>query len=111
MGRFHTPSAPMFMGQGTLGIAEGTQNHAKYGNGDGVMIAGDVRSLARRYCRRGVKVVHHEYPLSHVTAVPAWAPQAYSWLIGRFGDSPAPSSCGHIKPGNSLAPLKLVPAG
>lgn len=56
MGRFHTPTAPMFMGQGSLGIAEGTPDHATYGSGDGVMVAGDVRSLARRYCRRGVVV-------------------------------------------------------
>jgi len=111
MGRFHTPTAPLFMGQGTLGVAEGTPNHPTYGSGDGVMIAGDVRSLARRYCRRGVAVEHHQYPLSHVTAVATWAPQAYAWLVGRFGDSPAPSNCDDIKRGNSLAPLQGVPAG
>ncbi len=111
MGRFHTPAAPLFIGQGTGGVLEGTQVHHRYGNGDGVMVAGDVRSLARRYCRRGVPVDYHQYPLSHITSVADWAPQAYSWLLGRFGDSPAPSDCGHIKPGNSLAPLKLVPAG
>jgi hypothetical protein len=111
MGRSHTPTAPLFMGQGNLGLAEGTMNHPVLGSGDGVMVAADVRSLARRYCRRGVPVVHHEYPLSHVTAIAVWAPQAYTWLMGRFGDEPAPSSCGAIDPGNSLAPLKPVPPG
>ncbi|MEZ0579652.1 lipase family protein [Nocardioides sp. MH1] len=108
MGRFHTPTAPMFIGQGTGGVLEGTSPDEKLGNGDGVMVAGDVRALARRYCRRGVSVSYKQYPLSHVTAAAVWAPQAYAWLLGRFGDTEAPSSCGDIKPGNSLAPLKYV---
>jgi hypothetical protein len=111
MGRSHTPTAPMFIGQGTGGVLEGTNPHPRWGNGDGVMVAGDVRSLARRYCRRGVPVVYKQYPLSHVTAAAVWAPQAYAWLLGRFGDTAPDSSCGDISPGNSLAPLRVVPAG
>ena len=76
------------------------------------MVAGDVRSLARRYCRRGVVVVAPGVPAARTSRRSRlWAPQAYAWLIGRFGDSPAPSNCGDIQPGNSLAPLKVVPAG
>lgn len=111
MGRSHTPTAPMFIGQGTGGVLEGTSPHQRWGNGDGVMVAGDVRSLARRYCRRGVPVDYKQYPLSHVTAAAVWAPQAYAWLLGRFGDTAPTSSCGDIRRGNSLAPLHVVKAG
>jgi hypothetical protein len=101
----------MFIGQGTGGVLEGTNAHKRWGNGDGVMVAGDVRSLARRYCRRGVPVDYRQYPLSHVSAAAVWAPQAYAWLLGRFGDTAPPSSCGDIKRGNSLAPLHVVHPG
>jgi hypothetical protein len=108
MGRFGTPSAPMFIGQGTGGVLEGTQPSKTYGTGDGVMIAGDVRSLARRYCSRGVRVKYEQYALSHFTSVTQWLPSAYSWIQGRMAGQAAPSSCGSIKPGNSLAPQTVV---
>ncbi|GAB4010699.1 lipase family protein [Nocardioides ultimimeridianus] len=107
MGRFHTPTAPMFIGQGTGGGLEGTSPSKVYGSGDGVMIAGDVRSLAREYCSRGVTVKYTQYSLSHFTSVAQWLPAAYSWMMGRFAGTAAPSSCGSIAKGNSLAPLKL----
>lgn len=103
-----TPSAPMFIGQGTGGYLEGTQASATYGAGDGVMIAGDVRTLARTYCSRGVTVKYDEYLLSHFTSVAQWLPSAYTWLTARFAGIPAPSSCGKIAAGNSLAPIKLT---
>jgi hypothetical protein len=107
LGTRPNPTVPMFIGQGTLGEAEGTlASKAGLGPGDGVMIAGDVRSLARKYCAAGVRVVHHEYPLSHFTSVPVWLPQATAWLTARFGTSPAPTNCSTIKPGNPLTPLK-----
>lgn len=108
MSRNGTPSAPMFMGQGTGGQIEATQASKKYGDGDGVMIAGDVRTLARTYCRRGVRVEFTQYPLSHFTSVPLWLPQAYSWILDRFAGKTAPSSCGSIAPGNSIAPARLA---
>ncbi|HWU21994.1 MAG TPA: lipase family protein [Nocardioides sp.] len=107
MGRFHTPTAPMFIGQGNGGILEGTSPSKVYGAGDGVMIAGDVRTLAREYCRRGVTVKYTQYPLSHFTSVTEWLPAAYGWITARFAGKAAPSSCGSIARGNSLAPLKL----
>jgi len=103
-----TPTSPLFLGQGTGGNTEGTSGTKPgIGKGDGVMIAGDVRTLARTYCNRGVKVKYQQYAgLSHVPAATAWLPQAYSWLLDRFAGKKAPSSCGSIPVGNSLAPLK-----
>jgi hypothetical protein len=110
MGRNGTPTSPLFLGQGTGGYIEGTPGtKTGIGAGDGVMIAGDVRSLAREYCQRGVKVVYHQYEgLSHVPAAAAWLPQAYAWLLDRFAGKAAPTNCGSIKPGNSLAPLQAA---
>jgi len=104
-----TPSAPLFIGQGTGGTLEGTPgNKPGLGAGDGVMVAGDVRTLARTYCARGVKVIYRQYSgLSHTPAAALWAPQAYTWLLGRFGTSPAPSNCSTIAKGNPLTPVTL----
>ncbi|MFT4049280.1 MAG: lipase family protein [Solirubrobacterales bacterium] len=104
MGTGGTPTIPQFIGQGTGGELEGTQANATHGKGDGVMLAGDVRTLARQYCSAGVKVQYNEYALSHFTSVALWLPQAIGWLNDRFNGSSAPSNCGSIAPGNSLAP-------
>lgn len=109
MGTYGTPAAPMFIGQGTGGYAEGTNgNQPGIGPGDGVMIAGDVRSLVRQYCAKGVTITYREYPLSHIGTVPLWLPEAIPWLIARFGSTPAKSNCTTVKPGNSLAPIKYL---
>ena len=109
MGRAGTPSAPMFIGQGDGGYLEGTKPGGPgIGAGDGVMIAGDVRSLAREYCGRGVRVQYTQYPTSHFTSAPLFLPGAYSWLIGRFGGGTAPTSCGSIPAGNSLEPIHAI---
>lgn len=109
MGRTGTPSAPLFVGQGDGGYLEGTRPGGPgIGAGDGVMIAGDVRSLAREYCARGVRVQYTQYPTSHFTSVPLFLPAAYAWLVSRFGGAVAPSSCGSIPAGNSLAPIKAI---
>ncbi|WP_141012474.1 lipase family protein [Nocardioides sambongensis] len=106
MGTGGTPTAPMFIGQGNGGELEGTPaGGPDIGEGDGVMIAGDVRALARQYCDAGVRVKYAEYELSHFTSIATWLPQAYAWLLARFGPFRAPDNCGSIKPGNSLAPL------
>ncbi|HSX68724.1 lipase family protein [Nocardioides sp.] len=103
------PTVPMFIGQGTRGELEGTSGSKPgLGAGDGVMIAGDVRTLARKYCAAGVRVVHREYALSHFTSVALWLPQATTWLTARFGTTPAPTNCSTIKAGNPLTPLKAV---
>ena len=45
-----TPEIPLFIGEGANGELEGRSGNKKdIGAGDGVMIAGDVRTLARGY--------------------------------------------------------------
>ena len=107
MGTGGTPTAPLFIGQGAGGELEGTPGDKPgIGPGDGVMIAGDVRSLAREYCSRGVTVQYEQYEdLSHVPSAIEWLPEAYSWLAGRFLGLPAPQNCEQIAAGNSLEPL------
>ena len=110
MGSHATPSVPLFIGQGAGGELEGTPgNKPGIGRGDGVMIAGDVRSLAREYCGRGVPVQYVEYEsLSHVLSAAPWLLEATSWLTDRFAGVPAPQDCWSIAPGNSLAPISVV---
>ena len=105
MGSGGTPTAPLFIGQGAGGELEGTPGDKPgIGRGDGVMIAGDVRSLARAYCSRGVRVQYVQYEnLSHVPSALAWLPEAAAWLTGRFAGLSAPQDCAQIAPGNSLA--------
>ncbi len=107
MGSHGTPTVPLFIGQGAGGELEGTPGDKPgIGKGDGVMIAGDVRTLAREYCGRGVPVQYVEYEhLSHILSAIRWLPEAVSWLAGRFAGESPPQDCGQIPPGNSLAPI------
>ncbi|GAB2480704.1 alpha/beta hydrolase family protein [Jatrophihabitans fulvus] len=107
LGSQPTPTVPLFVGQGAGGETEGTPGTKPgIGRGDGVMIAGDVRSLARQYCRDGLKVSYKQYELtSHVATAALWLPDAYAWLLGRFGGQAAPTNCGSIAPGNPLTPI------
>jgi hypothetical protein len=106
MGTRGTPTIPLQISQGALGELEGTAgNKPGIGEGDGVMIAGDVRTLARQYCNKGTKVQYSQYLLGHIgTAVP-WIAEAMTWMNNRFLGFPAPSNCSSIEPGNSLAPI------
>jgi hypothetical protein len=109
MGTGGTPTVPMFIGQGTRGDFEGTPNaQPGIGAGDGVMIAGDVRSLARQYCAAGAKVLYKEYAASHVGTLTSWLPSATSWIQARFAGTGAPQNCGTIAEGNSLAPIQAT---
>jgi hypothetical protein len=107
MGSRGTPTVPLFIGQGAGGELEGTAGDKPgIGPGDGVMIAGDVRSLAREFCDRGVVVKYVEYEyLSHIITAAVWVPEAALWLAGRFEGLPAPQNCASIPPGNSLDPI------
>ncbi len=107
MGSRGTPTVPLFIGQGARGELEGTPGTKPgIGEGDGVMIAGDVRTLAREYCARGVPVQYVQYDnLSHVSSALPWLPAAAAWLADRLAGGPAPQDCAQIAPGNSLAPI------
>jgi hypothetical protein len=109
-GSLGSPTIPMCIGQGANGILEGTPgNKPGIGPGDGVMVAGDVRTLARDFCASGTAVDYTQYnALSHVTTFPVWAPAALAWLDGLFAGSQAANDCSQIAPGNSLAPVKPV---
>jgi hypothetical protein len=108
MGTGGTPTIPLFIGQGTGGDLEFTPgNKPGIGAGDGVMIAGDVRTLARAYCANGVAVKYEQYGLSHIGSVAPWLPQAIGWVKDRFAGKPAPQNCSSIAPGNSLDPIPL----
>ncbi|MFG3280458.1 lipase family protein [Streptomyces sp. NPDC048111] len=112
LGSAATPTVPGFIGQGNGGVLEGTfSNLPGIGTGDGVMVAGDVRSLARQYCATGNKSIKYQQygVLSHVGAIVPWAPVALGWLNDRFAGKTAPSDCGRIPAGNSLAPEKVKP--
>ncbi len=107
MGTGGTPTTPLLISQGANGELEGTPGDKPgIGRGDGVMIAGDVRTLAREYCARGIKVEYDQYDLlAHIeTAVP-WLASAMAWLNDRFAGETAPQNCSAIAPGNPLTPI------
>ncbi|MDT9687583.1 lipase family protein [Streptomyces sp. P9(2023)] len=112
LGSAATPTIPGFIAQGDAGVLEGTfGNRPGIGTGDGVMVAGDVRALARQYCatgNAGIKYQQYEL-LSHVGVPVIWAPLALDWLDDRFAGRTAPSDCGRIREGNSLAPEEPTP--
>ncbi|GHF76596.1 putative inactive lipase [Kitasatospora xanthocidica] len=113
LGSAPTPTVPGYLAQGNAGVLEGTfANPPGIGTGDGVMVAGDVRALARQYCATGTAAVAYQQydALSHFAVPAVWAPQALAWLNDRFAGRPAPSDCGHIPAGNSLAPEQPVPS-
>ncbi|MBV9091973.1 MAG: triacylglycerol lipase [Mycobacteriaceae bacterium] len=109
MGTGGTPTIPLFIGQGANGDLEWTPGDKPgIGAGDGVMIAGDVRTLAREYCAKGTTVHYEQYDaLSHTTSVGVWLPNSIAWIIDRFAGRPAPQNCSSIAPGNSLAPIAV----
>ncbi|AUG77879.1 Triacylglycerol lipase [Kitasatospora sp. MMS16-BH015] len=114
LGLAPTPTVPGYIGQGNAGFLEGTTgNIAGIGSGDGVAVAGDTRALARKYCAEGGAAVWYQQydALSHLTAPMATVPTALAWLRARFAGEEAPSSCGSIAEGNSLAADETVPAG
>ncbi|MGO8962774.1 lipase family protein [Mycobacterium sp.] len=107
MGTGGTPTIPLFIGQGAKGELEGTPGDKKdIGAGDGVMIAGDVRTLARDYCAKGTKVYYEQYDaLSHIWSVPIWLLNSIAWIRHRFAGLPAPENCSSIPEGNPLTPM------
>ena len=111
MGTGGTPTAPLFVGQGANGELEGTLGDKPgIGVGDGVMITGDVRTLARDYCAKGTTVHYEQYDmLSHIGSVPIWLVNSIAWIKQRFADLPAPQNCSSISEGNPLKPIPVPP--
>ena len=109
MGTGGTPEIPLQIGQGTGGIFELTKPSPLWGAGDGVMLAGDVRTLARQYRAQGVPVQHKEWGTSHFLTMVNWLPWATAWLDDRFAGKVAPQNCSSIAPGNALTPLVYKP--
>jgi hypothetical protein len=109
MGTGGTPTIPLYIGQGAFGDLEWTPgNKPGIGAGDGVMIAGDVRTLALSYCAKGTAVLYEEYETaSHITSVPLWLLNSGGWIRDRFAGKPAPQNCSSIPPGNSLDPIPV----
>jgi hypothetical protein len=68
-----------------------------------------VRTLARQYCDKGVKVQHKEYGTSHFLTIANWLPAATDWIDDRFAGKPAPENCASIAAGNPLDPLVYTP--
>jgi hypothetical protein len=113
LGSVGSPTIPGYIAQGDGGVLEGTfSNPPGIGTGDGVMVAGDVRALARQYCATGDGSIKYQQfdLLSHLGTAVAWAPLALGWLNDRFAGRTAPSDCGSIDGGNSLTPESVVPA-
>jgi len=109
MGHEGAPTVPLLIGQGNGGEElEGTSGEKPgIGPGDGVMIAGDVRSLAREYCSDGVAVHFTEYQhLGHVEGAAPWLAETGPWLAERFAGLAAPEDCSEIAPGNPLTPIQ-----
>ena len=112
MGTGGTPTIPLFIGQGANGELEGTPGNKKdIGAGDGVMIAGDVRTLARDYCDKGTKVHYEQYDsLSHIWSLPIWLHNSIAWIKQRFAGIPAPENCSSIQKGNPITPIPVPPS-
>jgi hypothetical protein len=110
MGTGGTPTIPLFIGQGANGELEGTPGDKKgIRAGDGVMIAGDVRTLARGYCAKGNKTVwYEEYEdYSHISSLLLWLPNSIAWIKERFAGLPTPQNCSSIRQGNPLEPIPM----
>jgi Secretory lipase len=104
-----TPTIPLFIGQGANGVPAGTPpGGSGIGAGDGVMIAGDVRTLALSYCARGTAVHYEQYDaLSHALSLAPWLPNSIAWIKDRFDGVRPPQNCSSIRKGNKLDPIKV----
>ncbi|MDN6438405.1 lipase family protein [Corynebacterium nuruki] len=104
MGLAASPSYPQLIVQAGGGEQQQkTPPHPTLGDGDGVMLLGDTRALAAKYCGDGVPVQYVEPgPVGHTIGAVAWFGMALQWVNDRFAGAAAPSTCGDVPPGNSL---------
>jgi len=109
---YGNPSIPLYVAEGTKGEDEGTPgNKPGIGPGDGVMVAGDVRSAMRKYCAAGTTVEYHEHWAGHIGTAAQWLPTVRPWLNDRFTGKPATNNCADIKPGNDISPIPEKTSG
>ncbi|MEO6918212.1 MAG: lipase family protein [Collimonas sp.] len=96
------PTIPIYFTQGSVGILNGTFNPLP---GDGVMLAGDARTLAQQFCASGTSVQYTEPPFEHAATAVVWAAGMLPWIYERFLGIPASDNCALIQslPGSSLA--------
>lgn len=112
MGTGGTPNNPLMITEGTDGSGDGTADDKPgIGPGDGVMVSGDVRSLARDYCGRGVPIKFTEVAKGHGETILKWFGQTLGWVNGRMAGLRAPNDCATIPEGNSLDPVVLMQLG
>ena len=76
------------------------------------MSAGDVRTLAREYCKQGVVVDYREYQhASHITAGAFFDPETGLFLQDRLAGLPFRGNCRSIRPGTDISPEPMPAAG
>ena len=111
LGHDALPKVPLLIAEGAGGEGDGTSgSQPGIGPGDGVMIAGDVRSYAREACAAGDPVDYSEYEsLTHEETIVPWIALSLGWLAARFAGTTAPSDCADIAPGNPLTPVVYQP--
>jgi hypothetical protein len=92
-----------------LYIAVGNDPTNAQGQGDDIMVTGDVEALAHEYCGQGVSVDYTEFPgADHDNAALLFEPDAMAFLQARFAGVPVPSDCAAVPTGNSLAPIVIA---
>lgn len=102
MGLRPTPDFPQLLVQAGGGAEEDTPPHPELGDGDGVMLLGDARTLARQYCADGTTVDYRELPAGgHGAGGAAWGVQMVPWINSRFDGNAPRGNCGDIPEGNS----------
>ena len=113
LGHDALPEVPLLIAQGAGGEGDGTSgSQPGIGPGDGVMIAGDVRSYASEACAAGDAVDYSEYdPLTHEETIAPWTTLSVAWLADRFAGQSAPNDCSTIAAGNPLTPVTYQPPG
>lgn len=89
LGQAGNPTVPFFYGQGNGGEIDGTPAGGPgIGTGDGVMVTGDNRTLARQHCEAAVPVQFNEYFTGHTISFAQWFPTASLWMMDRFNGKP-----------------------
>lgn len=91
MGRAGTPTAPTYFAV------------AKYdGRGDGIVVAADVKRLAREYCRRGASVRFQQYTgIEHIAGLALFVPDALAWVSARFNGTGRGDNCSALLAGKN----------